>query len=147
MAGMVAMLIIVTFMTATLYSEVSGDASMVLQVKRNIAFPGIEILLLFMVMAGGTGRSLAKNFSNRAVLLKMKRMRIVALNGLLILIPCAFLLARWAEYEPHSLRFYFVQAIEIFAGSVNLVMLILNMKAGIKLRLGSRRSSVITQGN
>jgi len=133
-AGAVAMLIIITFITATLYAEVFGNAEIILQVKRSIAFPGIEILLFFMLMAGGTGRSLAKTFNGRIVQTKMRRMRIVALNGIFILIPCAFILSRWAEVDPYSARFYGVQVVEILAGSINLVMLILNMRDGLALR-------------
>jgi hypothetical protein len=139
-AGVVAILIICIFITATLYVEVFGDADMILQVKRKIALPGIEILVFFMLMAGGTGRSLAKAFNGRIVAIKLRRMRVVAFNGMFILIPCAFMLSRWAEVDPYSARFYGVQIIEILAGSVNLVMLILNMKDGIRLKTRSSRA-------
>jgi hypothetical protein len=139
-AGALAILIIFIFITATLYVEVFGNADMILQVKRKIALPGIEILVIFMLMAGGTGRSLAKTCKGRIASIKLKRMRIVAFNGIFILIPCAFILSRWAEGDPYTGRFYGVQTIELLAGSVNLAMLILNMRDGIRLRSRSSQA-------
>jgi hypothetical protein len=139
-AGAFAILIICIFITATLYVEVFGDVDLIFQVKRKTALPGIEILVFFMLMAGGTGRSLAKTCKGRIVQIKLKRMRIVAFNGIFILIPCAFMLSRWAEVDPYTVRFYGVQTIELLAGCINLAMLILNMKDGVRLR--SRSSQV-----
>lgn len=134
MAGLIAIAMIVLFIVATLYSEFSGNRDLIFVVKRGIAFPGIEILVCVMVLAGGSGRSLAKSRSVALAAKKARRMRFVALNGIAILIPCAILLAYWATYGILTARFYVVQSIEILAGLTNLTMLVLNMRDGLLLK-------------
>ena len=74
---------------------------------------------------------------------KLKRMPIIAANGLLVLIPSALFLAAKAGAGEFDTAFYAVQAIELIAGAVNLVLLSMNMRDGLKMtgRLSGRRKS------
>jgi hypothetical protein len=60
-------------------------------------------------------------------------MPLIAGNGLLILIPAAFTLASLASHAPFGSLFYAVQAVELIAGAVNLALMSLNIRDGLRL--------------
>ena len=64
---------------------------------------------------------------------KKKRMPIIAMNGLLILVPAAWFLAGKADAGDFDNAFYAVQAVELVAGAVNLTMMGLNIRDGFKM--------------
>ncbi|WP_245911056.1 hypothetical protein [Neisseria iguanae] len=55
----------------------------------------------------------------------------IALNGLLVLLPCAFYLNRLAQAGEFNGMFYTVQIIELIAGAANLIMMGLNIRDGV----------------
>ena len=57
-------------------------------------------------------------------------MPFIADNGILILIPAALFLASKAKAAAFDTTFYAVQALELFAGATNVVLLGLNMRDG-----------------
>jgi hypothetical protein len=68
-------------------------------------------------------------------------MPIIALNGLLVLVPAAVFLAGRASAGRFDAIFYVVQAIELIAGAANLMLIGLNMRDGSRLtgRIGRAR--------
>jgi hypothetical protein len=60
-------------------------------------------------------------------------MPVIAGNGLLILVPAAIVLDRWAAAGVFDARFYVVQALELVAGGTNLTLRELNMRDGLRL--------------
>lgn len=68
-------------------------------------------------------------------------MKVVATNGLSILLPSAFVLASWANAGRFDSAFYVLQGVELLAGAVNFSLLALNMRDGLRLsgRLAPRR--------
>ena len=60
-------------------------------------------------------------------------MKIVAANGLLVLLPSAYVLASWASAGRFDSAFYAVQGLELVAGAVNITLLVLNMRDGLRL--------------
>jgi hypothetical protein len=50
-------------------------------------------------------------------------MPVIAGNGLLILVPAALVLDRWAAAGVFDARFYVVQAVELLAGGTNLTLM------------------------
>ena len=68
---------------------------------------------------------------------KLRRMPWIAANGVLVLSPSALLLAHKASAGAFDGTFYAVQALELTAGAVNIVLLGLNMRDG--LRMTARR--------
>ncbi|WP_420224402.1 hypothetical protein [Pigmentiphaga litoralis] len=61
-------------------------------------------------------------------------MKLIAANGLLILLPSAFFLAARANSGQFGTDFYAVQTIELVAGAANIVLMSLNVRDGLRLR-------------
>ena len=70
---------------------------------------------------------------------KKTRMPVIALNGLLILVPAAWFLASKAAAGEFDNTFYAVQAIELVAGAANLTMMGLNIRDGLRMTGKIRR--------
>ncbi|MCL3883576.1 hypothetical protein [Marivita sp. GX14005] len=136
-AGALALLTIVTFWLSTALSELFASQATVVTVKTLIPW-GFFLLIPALVAAGGSGFSLAKPMRGPLISDKKKRMPIIAANGLLILIPAALYLSFKAQAGVFDTGFYIVQAIELMIGAVNIVLLGLNMRDGMRLSAGRR---------
>jgi hypothetical protein len=132
-AGILAPLCIATFFLSTLLVELFGSHDAVAQLKSLIVTPGLWILIPAMAAAGGSGMFLAKSHQGRLVDAKKRRMPIIAANGLLVLVPCAFVLERWAAAGSFDTAFYIVQAVELVAGATNLTLMGLNVRDGLRM--------------
>ncbi len=66
------------------------------------------------------------------LLAKKRRMMVIGPNGLLILLPAAFYLNSLASQGLFGFSFYAVQTIELAAGAVNLTLMRLNMRDGLR---------------
>lgn len=132
-AGALALLTICIFWSATAISELFGDTAAVAAVKNGV-LAGMLVLIPAMAVAGASGFSLGKGWRNPAVLRKKQRMKIIAANGILILVPSAVFLASKAAAGAFDAAFVAVQAIELVAGAVNITLLSLNMRDGLALR-------------
>ena len=132
-AGALALLTIAIFWLSTAMSELFASRATVVAVKTAIPW-GFLLLIPALAAAGGTGLALAKGRRAGLIGAKLKRMPFVAANGLLILIPCALFLASKAGAGEFDASFYVVQALELVAGPVNITLLGLNMRDGLKLK-------------
>lgn len=132
LAGVIAIVTIATFWTSTAFSELSGSRELVVSVKSAIPW-GFLLLVPALAIAGGSGFALAKGRSGGIISAKIKRMPIIAANGLLVLIPAALFLASKARAGEFDSSFYVVQAVELLAGPVNIALLGLNMRYGFKM--------------
>jgi hypothetical protein len=132
-AGAMALAIIATFWTSTAVVELWGDVSAVAIVKRAILW-GLLALVPAMTMAGATGARLAARRTGPIVARKKRRMPIIAMNGVFILIPCAFYLDSLAARSDFGSHFWTVQAIELMAGALNITLLSLNIRDGLQMR-------------
>jgi hypothetical protein len=141
-AGTVALLTIALFWMATVVSELSGSTALVVAVKTAIPW-GLLVLVPALAAAGGTGFKRAAGRRSPLIQAKMRRMPIVAANGLLILVPSAFYLAFKANAGAFDAAFYAVQALELVAGAVNLMLLGRNMRDGLRM-VGRFRARPIT---
>lgn len=145
LAGALATLTIATFWLSTVFSELFGSQTLITSVKTAIPW-GFLLLVPALAAAGCSGFALARERQGAALVAsKMKRMRIIAANGILILIPSALFLASKAKAGEFDAAFYAVQALELVAGATNLALLGLNMRDGLTLtgRLHRRRMSQI----
>jgi hypothetical protein len=133
LAGLLATLTIAVFFTSTLLVELFGSPAAIAGIKHLIVFPGLFILVPAIAATGGTGFALSKTRQGRLVEAKMKRMPFIAANGLLVLLPAAIFLNLWAAQGTFDSRFYLVQAVELLAGAINLLLMGLNMRDGVKL--------------
>ena len=132
-AGVLATLTIATFFLSTVLVELFGSHEAVATVKSLIVLPGLFILVPAIAATGGSGFYLSKSRQGRLVDAKKKRMPFIAANGLLVLIPCAIFLNRWAAIGRFDTAFYAVQALELLAGAVNLALMGLNIGDGMRM--------------
>ena len=130
--GTVALLCIVTFWIATVVSELFLETASVVAVKHGI-LAGMWVLIPAMAATGGSGFALARARRGRLIDVKGRRMKGAAANGLLVLLPSAFVLAAWADAGRFDTAFYALQALELAAGAVNITLLGLNMRDGLRL--------------
>lgn len=141
--GAVALLCIATFWVSTVVSEAFLDLASVTLVK-NAILTGMWLLIPAMAATGGSGFSLARTRRERIVEVKARRMKLVAANGVLVLLPSAFVLASWANAGRFDGAFYALQALELLAGAANITLLTLNLRDGLRLagRLPVRPSAL-----
>ncbi len=131
-AGSVAMLCILSFWTSTAVAELFLAPDAVVAVKQAVLH-GMWLLIPAMAIVGSSGFSLARSRAGRLLEAKRKRMQIIAGNGLLILVPAAFFLSRKATAGEFDATFYTVQAVELAVGLVQLTLMALNFRDGLKL--------------
>lgn len=132
-AGILAPLYVATFFLSTVLVELFGSHAAVARLKSLIVTPGLWILVPAIAAAGSSGMFLSKSRKGRLVDTKKKRMPFIAANGLLILVPCAIVLNRWAAAGSFDTAFYVVQAIELLAGATNLTLMGLNVRDGLRM--------------
>jgi hypothetical protein len=131
-AGAIGLLTILTFWLSTVGSEVFGSVETVTQVKLAIPW-GLLILVPALVVAGASGFRLAGASLDPRIARKKRRMPFIAGNGVLILVPAALYLASLASRGEFGGAFYAVQAVELVAGAVNLTLMWLSARDGLRL--------------
>lgn len=138
-AASAAVLCIATFFSATIFVELFGTAESIATLKSLIVWPGLFILVPSIALTGASGFALAKSRSGKLVQQKKKRMPFIAINGILVLIPCAVLLVHWASVGVFDTDFYMVQGVELLAGATNLILMGMNMRDGLRMSGRFRR--------
>ena len=108
-AGLLAIVTIAAFFIATIIVELFGAPEAVATVKALIVMPGLFILVPAIAATGASGFFLSKSRQGRLVEIKKRRMPFIAANGLVVLIPCAIFLNRWASAGTFDSTFYLVQ--------------------------------------
>lgn len=97
-AATTAMLTIAMFWISTLVSELFLDHAAIVAVKHSIVAYGLVVLVLAMASTGGSGFALSKARRGRLLEQKKKRMPIIALNGVLVMVPSAI----FHPCQPHA---------------------------------------------
>lgn len=126
-AAVTAFLLIASFWISTVISEVFFSHQVVLLVKKVIVF-AVFLLIAAMAITGATGFKMAGKSQNTAIVAKRRRMPMIAANGLLILLPCAFFLYFKAAAGQFDGVFYAIQAVELVAGASNLLLMFKSMQ-------------------
>ena len=132
-AGALALLTILTFWTATIVAEAFGDTAAVVVVKTAIPW-GFLLLIPALAATGGSGLALAREHAGPLIERKRRRMPVIAANGLLILVPSALFLSFKSQSGEFDGFFYGVQVLELIAGAVNIALLGLNLRDGLRVR-------------
>lgn len=146
-AGLLAPLCLVTFFVSTVVMELFFSHPAVAQLKALIVTPGLWIMVPAIAVAGGSGLFLSRTRQGRLVDAKRKRMPFIAANGLLILVPCAIVLNRWAAAGTFDTSFYVVQAIELIAGATNFVLMGRNVRDGLRMAGRLRAGPTVAAGS
>lgn len=131
-AGGIGFVMILMFWTSTVISEVFASHETIASVKAWI-LNGMLLLIPAMAVAGGSGMSLGRRRKDPLTRAKKKRMPLIALNGMVILVPAAWFLAGKAAAGAFDTVFYVVQGIELLAGAANLTMMGLNIRDGLRM--------------
>lgn len=132
-AAVLASLCITTYFVATVLVELLGSHGAVAQLKSLIVTPGLWILIPAIAVTGASGVFLSQTRQGRLVDAKKKRMPFIAANGLLVLVPCALILERWAQSGRFDTAFYLVQSLELLAGAINVTLMGLNARDGLRM--------------
>jgi hypothetical protein len=131
-AGAIGFATILTFWLSTVIAELFGSLPVVAAVKETIPW-GFLIVVPALAITGASGFRIAGASSEPRVIKKRRRMPIIAANGLLVLVPAALYLAALASRGEFGMLFYGVQAIELVAGAINLILMSLNIRDGLSL--------------
>lgn len=137
-AGAIAILVIATFWLSTALAELFGSESAVVSVKTAIPW-GFLLLIPALVAVGASGFALSKGRRVGLIATKLRRMPLIAANGLLVLIPSALFLASKARAAEFDGVFYGMQALELAAGAANITLLGLNLRDGLRMKGWLRR--------
>ena len=130
--GVTAFLTIFTNWTSTIVSELFGATHTIVAVKQAIPW-GFFLLIPALAAAGASGFRMGGKSLRPLILAKKRRMLFIAGNGLLILVPCAFFLSAFASSAHFGARFYGVQLLELCAGAMNLTLISLQIRDGVRL--------------
>ncbi|MFD0360494.1 hypothetical protein ACFQZZ_03410 [Nocardia sp. GCM10030253] len=143
-AGTVGLLTILTFWISTITTEISGSRHAITVVKQAIPW-GLPVLVLALAFAGASGVRTAGGSNLPFIAAKRRRMPFIAANGLLILIPSAISLDILASQANFGAAFYCVQTLELIAGAINIALMSLNIRDGLRLtgRLGVARQNPV----
>lgn len=139
-ATLTAFLAILTFWVSTVSVELLGTETQIAFIKKAIAF-GLFVLVPALAVAGASGVYLGRGSSDPRIRAKKHRMPFIAANGLLILVPAVIYLARLASRGDFGATFVTVQSIELAAGLVNLMLMSLNIRDGVRLTGDARTSA------
>lgn len=131
-AALAAYVTILLFWISTAVSELSGSVAAVVLVKRTIPW-GFLVLVPALAVAGATGFWMTRRSRSPRVRAKRRRMPFIAANGLLVLLPAAIYLGHLASQGSFGTAFYAVQAVELVAGAVNVTLMSLSIRDGLRL--------------
>lgn len=145
-AGALALATIAAFWLSTVLTELFASQATIAAVKAAIPW-GFLVLIPALAATGGSGVMLSKGQRKGLVGTKLRRMPFIAANGLLVLIPAAMFLAAKAGAGEFDTAFYAVQGIELVAGAVNIALLGLSARAGLKLTQWRRKSFLRPAGS
>ncbi|MFN8237274.1 MAG: hypothetical protein U0T77_03815 [Chitinophagales bacterium] len=130
-ATIVAVLAISTFFTISLIAEIKGNDDFIRSVKAFILY-ALPIMVLAMPTLKITGDKLAGKSKSPLVLAKIKRMKLVLVNGMILISLAIFLYYR-SHYQQIDNVFLIAQIAEFAFGLFNLSLIFMNAKAGMQL--------------
>jgi hypothetical protein len=139
-AAVTAFSTIVAFWSSTLVSELFLSDAAVTATKQAI-LSGMWLLVPSIALTGATGVVLSRSRPGPVADRKKARMRLIAANGLLILIPAALYLASKASTGQFDVGFYAVQVVELSVGAAQLLLIGRSIREGLSLSGRTRLSS------
>ena len=139
-AGVRAFVTILMFLSSSLAAELWGSAASIAGVKQAIAW-ALLVLVPALMTTGASGFAMAGPSPKGVLAHKSKRMRLIAGNGILVLVPSVLFLAWKAAHDEFDAAFILVQTVEFAAGSVNVVLMGLNIRDGLRMTRRLRRPS------
>ncbi len=130
-ATIVAAITIITFFSLSLVAEIKGDISFIQRIKALILY-ALPILVVTMPVLKFTGDKLAAKSKSPMVLAKKKRMKLIGINGMVLISMAVFLYYR-SHYQSIDQLFLIAQMMEFGFGLGNLTLIALSAKDGRQL--------------
>ncbi len=130
LTALVALATIAVFWIATVSAEIFGPDERIVFVKTTIAW-GLLLLIPAIALTGATGFALAQGRKGVRIAAKRRRMRLIAANGILVLVPAALFLAFKARGGEFDAVFFTVQGVELVAGAINITLLVRSFRDGL----------------
>jgi hypothetical protein len=130
-ATAIAVITILTFFTSSLIAEIRGDESFIKSVKAFIIY-ALPVMIVSMPTLALTGNKLAGQSKNPLVLIKKRRMKLVMVNGMILISLAVFLYYR-SHFQVIDNVFLGFQLAEFLFGLTNLTLIILNARNGKQL--------------
>ncbi len=123
-ASRVAFLMITLFMMSSLISEFIGNQVIIAVVKRTI-FYALALLIICMILTAFSAKKLASLYpDNFYMIVRVKRIKCIGLNGIIFLAPLATILNYLASTGKLDKTFYFIQSLEIICGLINIFLFV-----------------------
>lgn len=138
-ASILAFLMIASFLAFSFWAEFMAGPTEIAIVKIRIAWC-LLLLVPALATAGTTGFAMAGATPKGLARIKAHRMKLIAFNGLFILVPAALFLAWKASGFTFDASFFMVQVLELLAGFANLVLISLNFFDGMKMKRRKRNN-------
>ncbi len=132
-AGLLGFALILFFLISAVAAESLGGRATVLAVRTAILW-GMLALAPALVFSAWSGVRMAGPTPPPLIAAKRRRMPVIALIGLLVLLPCAVFLHDRAAVGGSDGDFWGVQALELVAGAAALVLMGLNIRDGACVR-------------
>uniref|UniRef100_UPI00333FB14A hypothetical protein n=1 Tax=Castellaniella defragrans TaxID=75697 RepID=UPI00333FB14A len=132
-AAVLALSCITVFWVSTVIAELFLSTAAVTQVKLAIAYALLGFIPAMIAM-GASGFAMGGNSPHPLLAVKRRRMPFIGGIGLLVLAPAAIFLSARAQAGSFDTIFYSVQALELIAGALNLTLIGLNFRDGLRLR-------------
>jgi len=132
-AGILALVMISIFFSSTVVVETLGTDNQIARVKTSILY-AIPVLIGAMMIAGATGFRMADGNPKGLASKKFMRMKIAAALGIVVLAPAAYVLEGLATQGNYGNRFMLIQGLELIAGAVNLTLISLNARDGMRMK-------------
>jgi hypothetical protein len=143
-AAVTAFSTIVAFWSSTLVAELFLSDAAVTATKQAI-LSGMWLLVPSIALTGASGVVLSRSRPGPVADRKKARMRLIAANGLMILIPAALYLASKASTGQFDAAFYAVQVVELLVGAAQLLLMGRSFLDGIALS-GRTRTTAAEDG-
>jgi hypothetical protein len=143
-ASALALFTVVTFFTSTLITEISGNVEQIASLKENIFF-ALPLMLIAMPMVGLSGKKLAGKSNSPLVQRKLNRMKLIAINGLILVTLATLLYIRSRDLQLDN-TFYLLQGLELLLGAVNIGLMVMSVRDGMllsgRLKKGKKNSGL-----
>lgn len=133
LVGALALLLTLSFWSATIITLLTGDKYVIYLTKRTIAW-ALLALVPMLIAAGLSGRQLAMKMRGPLIARKQARMRRIAIMGAGVLLPAALVLVPLAAQGQGGPLYWTIQTAELVAGAHNIALLSANMRDGLRLR-------------
>jgi len=136
-ASALALLTVITFFTSTVIIEISGSVEQMASLKEQIFF-ALPLMLVAMPLVGISGKKLAGKSRAPLVQRKLRRMKFMAINGFILIILASLLYFLSRDFRLDA-RFYLLEVLELLLGGVNISLMMLSVRDGMRLSGRSKK--------